>query len=175
MAILPIVKMGHPQLAKRAEPVTDWGDWLKELVEDMVETMNAANGVGLAANQVGLPHDLAIIDVGAGTSESQLLVLTNPEIVESHGSVKEEEGCLSVPLLTAEVVRPERVVARFRDIEGQEQEIEGDGLLGKALCHEIDHLHGMLYIQRIKGMRGELVRRRARKMRDRGEWEDVYP
>ena len=175
MAILPIVKMGHEQLGKRAEPVTDWGDWLQELVRDMTETMHAANGVGLAANQVGLPHDLAIIDVHAGTSESDLLVLTNPEIVETSGLVKEEEGCLSVPLLSAEVVRPERVVAKFQDAEGKEQTIEGDGLLAKALVHEIDHLHGFLYLQRIKGMRGELVRRRARKMRDRGEWDDVYP
>jgi peptide deformylase len=175
VAILPIVKMGHEQLAKRAESVTDWGDWLQELVRDMNETMNAANGVGLAANQVGLPHDLAIIDVDPGTSESNLIVLTNPEIIETRGSVKEEEGCLSVPGMSAEVVRPEWVVARFQDAEGKEQTIESDGLLAKALVHEIDHLQGFLYLQRIKGMRGELVRRRARKMRDRGEWDDVYP
>ena len=128
MAILPIVKMGHEQLAKRAEPVTDWGDWLLELVRDMTETMHAANGVGLAANQVGLPHDLAIIDVHAGTSESDLIILTNAEIVETSGSIKEEEGCLSVPGLSAEVVRPERVVARFQDAAGIEPAIEADGL-----------------------------------------------
>lgn len=175
MAILPIVKMGHERLGLRAEPVTDWGDWLQELVRDMVETMNAAHGVGLAANQVGLPHDLAIIDVDAGTSESSLIVLTNPEIVETSGTVKEEEGCLSIPGLTAEVERPARVVARYQDEHGVERTIEGEGLLAKALVHEIDHLNGILYVQRIKGVRGDLVRRRARKMRDRGEWEDVYP
>lgn len=175
MAILPIVKMGHERLGMRAEPVTDWGDWLQELIADMNETMNAAHGVGLAANQVGLPHDLTIIDVEAGTPESELIVLTNPVIVESFGQVKEEEGCLSVPGMTAEVTRAERVIVRYQDRHGEEKTIEGEGLLGKALQHEIDHLHGTLYIQKIKGVRGDLVRRRARKMRDRGEWEDVYP
>jgi peptide deformylase len=175
VAVLPIVKMGHDALARRAEPVTDWGDWLQDLVRDMVETMNAAHGVGLAANQVGLPHDLAIIDVAAGTSESSLLVLTNAEILELSGEVKEEEGCLSIPGLVAEVARPERAVVRCRDEHGDERIVEGEGLLARALCHEIDHLHGKLFIQRIPGVRGDLVRRRARKMRKSGDWEDVYP
>lgn len=175
MAILPIVKMGHERLGLRAEPVTDWGDWLQELVADMEETMNAAQGVGLAANQVGLPHDLAIIDCHAGTPESDLLVLTNPKIVESFGSVKEEEGCLSVPGLSAEVTRAERVLVEYQDRHGESCTIEGTGLMAKALQHEIDHLQGLLYLQRIKGVRGDLLKRRARKARDRGEWEDVYP
>jgi len=175
VAILPIVKMGHERLGLRAEPVTDWGDWLQELVADMEETMNAAHGVGLAANQVGLPHDLAIIDCHAGTPETDLLVLTNPVIVETFGTVREEEGCLSVPGLTAEVARAERVIVEYQDRLGEKRTIEGTGLMAKALQHEIDHLHGLLYVQRVKGVRGDLLRRRARKMRDRGEWEDVYP
>lgn len=178
MSVLSIVKMGASALKQKARPVTAWDDALRELVEDMEETMHAAHGIGLAANQVGLPHDLAIIDVladAAKSDKSELFVLTNPVMVETHGEVRAEEGCLSIPGLVAEVVRPERVVVKYQDLHGEESFLEAEGLLARALCHELDHLSGKLFIQMIPGIRGEMVRRKARKMARTGEWEDVHP
>lgn len=175
MTVMRICKLGDEVLGRPTSPVEDWGDDLQRLVADMEETMHAAQGVGLAANQVGLSLRLAIIDVAPGTQESHLWVLTNPEIVEAEGDQKEEEGCLSVPGLAALVERPARVVARYQDLDGAWQEIEGTGLLARALCHEIDHLDGKLFIQRIAGLRGDMVRRRARKMSRDGSWDDVHP
>ncbi|MEM7248780.1 MAG: peptide deformylase [Acidobacteriota bacterium] len=174
MSILKIVTMGHEALTKEAEPVTDWGDRLELLVRDMQETMLFARGVGLAANQVGLPDNLTIIDINAGTSKSELFVLTNPEIVESSGQVKEEEGCLSIPGFMVEVVRPEKVVVKYQDERSDEQFIEASGLMARALCHELDHLNGRLFIENLKGLKGDMARRKAKKMQRRGEFDDYY-
>ena len=175
MTTLPIVKFGHEALSHAADPVTTWDEELEKLVRDMEETMLAARGVGLAANQVGLPQSLAIIDLNPGTQSSELWVLTNPEIVETSGALKEEEGCLSIPGVTAMVERPEKVVVRFHDLRGDEKYIEGTGLLARALCHELDHLAGMLFPQRILGMRGDLLRSRVKKLLREEAWKDVYP
>ncbi len=175
MSVLRICKFGDPVLAHRTDPVKAWNEELERLVRDMEETMHAARGIGLAANQVGIAQQLAIIDLAPGTQKSELWVLTNPEIVESSGSIKEEEGCLSIPGFTEVVERPEKVVVKFRDLRGDEQFIEGSGLLARALCHELDHLDGTLFPQRIRGMRGELVRKRVKKAAQAGEWEEVFP
>lgn len=175
LTILRIEKLGSEVLGHETEPITAWDEELRSLVEDMQETMLAARGVGLAANQVGISRRVAIIDLAPGTEESELHVLTNPEILETDGAIREDEGCLSVPGLTAIVERPERVVARYRDLEGVEREMEGTGLMARALCHEIDHLNGMLYVQRVPGIRGDMLRRKARKMQRQGAWEDVHP
>lgn len=175
MSVLRICKFGEDVLARKADPVTAWDEELERLVRNMEETMHQAQGVGLAANQVGIARDLAILDLNPGTQKSELWVLTNPEIVESTGSIKEEEGCLSIPGVTAIVERPEKVVVRFRDLRGDEKFIEGSGLLARALCHELDHLNGTLFPQRIPGMRGDLLKRRVRKMSQTGEWDDVVP
>lgn len=175
MPVLPIVKYGNAALTRRAAPVTSWDERLEQLVREMEETMHAAHGVGLAANQVGRPDDLAIIDLNPGTQSSELWVLTNPEIVEASGCIKEEEGCLSIPGFTALVERPERVVVKFRDLRGDEKFIEGSGLLARALCHELDHLAGMLFPQRIGGVRGDLARSRVKKLAREDAWKDVFP
>ena len=175
MSVLRICKFGEAVLARKTERVESWDDTLERLVRDMEETMHAARGVGLAANQVGVARRLAIIDLAPATDKSELWVLANPEIVEAHGTVKDEEGCLSIPNFTCPVERPERVVVRYTDPRGDEKFIEGSGLLARALCHEIDHLDGMLFPQRIPGMRGDLAKRRVRKLSQSGEWDDVVP
>jgi peptide deformylase len=173
--VLRICKFGEDVLARKTELISAWDDELELLVRDMEETMHAARGVGLAANQVGIGRRLAIIDLEPGTAQSHLWVLRNPEIVESSGSIKDDEGCLSIPGLSAPVDRPERVVVRYIDQRGDEQFVEGEGLLARALCHEIDHLNGMLFPQRIPGMRGDLFKRRVKKMSKSGEWDEVVP
>jgi peptide deformylase len=175
MAVMRICKFGEEVLNKRTDPVTAWNEELERIVREMEETMHAARGIGLAANQVGLAKQLAIIDLAPGTQKSELWVLTNPEIVEATGAVKEEEGCLSIPGFTEMVERPEKVVVRFHDLAGDEKFIEASGLMARALCHELDHLDGTLFPQRIRGMRGDLVRKRVKKAAKSGEWEEVFP
>ena len=175
MSVLPIVKFGHDVLSRKTEPVAAWGDELERLVRDMEETMHAARGIGLAANQVCLSMRLAIIDLEPATERSELWVLANPEIVESSGIVKESEGCLSIPGVFELVERPERVVVRYQELRGDEKVVEGTGLLARALCHEIDHLNGLLFPQRIRGLRGDLVKRRVKKMARSGQFDEVHP
>lgn len=175
MSVLRICKFGEEVLNRKTDPVTAWNEELERIVREMEETMHAARGIGLAANQVGLPKQLAIIDLNPGTQRSELWVLTNPEIVEATGSVKDEEGCLSIPGFTELVERPEKVVVRFRDLAGDEKFIEGSGLMARALCHELDHLNGMLFPQRIRGLRGDLVRKRVKKAAKSGEFDETEP
>jgi peptide deformylase len=175
MTVLDIVKYGGEVLHRRTEPVTQWDGALAQIVRDMEETMHAARGIGLAANQVGIPLRLAIIDLAPKQPESKLWILVNPEIVEKDGLVRDDEGCLSIPEYSAPTDRPERVVARFQDLEGRTQEVEGTGLMARALCHEIDHLDGFVFVDRIRGMRGDLARSRVKKMARSGEWDDVHP
>jgi peptide deformylase len=175
VSVLRICKFGEEVLNRKTDPVTAWNEELERIVREMEETMHAARGIGLAANQVGLGKRLAILDLNPGTQKSELWVLTNPEIVETAGAVKDEEGCLSIPGFTEIVERPEKVVVRFQDLAGEEKFIEGSGLLARALCHELDHLEGTLFPMRIRGMRGDLVRKRVKKAAKSGEWEEVYP
>ena len=150
-------------LKERAVPVDDFGESLQELVDDMVETMYDAPGIGLAAPQVGVSHRLLVIDLSSGTEVDELLVLVNPEIVSTEGEVESEEGCLSLPGLTLKMCRPERVVARGQDRHGEELEIEAEGLLARALQHEIDHLNGVLLIDRLHPIRRELLKKKLKR------------
>ena len=175
MAVLCIVKYGEEVLSTKTQAISTWDERLEQLVRDMEETMHAARGIGLAANQVGLSTRLAIIDLEPGGEKSLLWVLTNPEIVESSGTLKESEGCLSIPGVFELVERPEKVVVRYQDLRGDEKFVEGSGLLARALCHELDHLNGTLFPQRITGLRGDLVRRRVRKLARTGDWDESYP
>jgi len=167
---LPIVVYGDPVLEKKGAKIKEINDEIKQLVEDMYETMKAAPGIGLAAPQVGKSLQLAIIDLSAGENPEERIVLINPEIVEEEGLQKEEEGCLSFPGIFGFVERPERVKVKYTDIDGTEKTIEAEGLLARALCHEIDHLNGILFITKFAPVKKQLVMKKIKKLIKEGRW-----
>ncbi|MCY4567528.1 MAG: peptide deformylase [Candidatus Poribacteria bacterium] len=150
---------GDPVLRKRAEPVAEITDAELQLAEQMLETLYATgNGIGLAATQVGILKRLLIVDIGeVDDEEYEPLVLFNPEILSSDGEIVAEEGCLSIPDVTADVKRPEQIVVEGINVERQRIRIEADGLLARVLLHEIDHLNGVLFIDRISGLKRRLL------------------
>jgi peptide deformylase len=166
----PIVKHGHETLHRRAEPVAAVTPEIQALVDDMIETMYAAPGIGLAAPQVGVPVRLFVIDLSVGRRGDDLIVLVNPEFAEREGMQLEEEGCLSIPGFTSTVARPERVVVRGLDRDGKPRTFEGTGLLARAFQHEMDHLDGTLFVDRLRGFNRELIVRRIQKLRRAGQW-----
>lgn len=170
MAVLPIVKYGAEALRLPAQPVTDIDDSLQKLIDDMVETMYAAPGVGLAANQVGVSKRLMLIDLSVGKRRGELHVFINPEIIESEGEVTEEEGCLSIPDFVEVVTRPERVKLRYTDRNGVERTMWGDGLMARAMCHEIDHLNGTLFVDHLRGFKKDRILRKIGKLAKSGMW-----
>lgn len=170
MAVLPIRKYGDEVLRRPTEPVTTFDEALQRLIDDMVETMHAAPGVGLAANQVGVGRRLAVIDLSAGKRSGEVHVLINPEIVEVQGRASDVEGCLSIPDMTENVARPERVRARFFDRNGQPRELTGEGLLARALSHEIDHLEGRLFLDHLRGFKRDRILKRIQKLARAGMW-----
>jgi peptide deformylase len=166
----PLVRYGGPGLHQLAAPVTTFDESLDRLISDMVDTMYAAPGIGLAAPQVGVPLRVAVIDLTAGKKGGELLTLINPEFLERDGMQLEEEGCLSLPGFNATVARPARAVVRALDRTGKERVIEGAGLLARALQHEIDHLDGLLFLDRLRGIRRDLMVRKIRKLQRAGRW-----
>jgi peptide deformylase len=168
--IYPIVKYGQEVLEKSAQPVTEFGAKLEKLVADMFETMYAANGVGLAAPQIGIALRLSVIDTTSGQDPKAKLVLANPTVIAMEGEQVQDEGCLSLPDFRAKTPRPERATVRAQDVQGQEFTMTGEGLLARAFCHEIDHLNGKLFIQHIGRLKRESIKRRVRKMAKAGEW-----
>lgn len=170
MAVLPICKYGDPVLRERATDVTEITPELHVLIDDMVDTMYAAPGVGLAANQVGVSKRLMLIDLSVGEDPAQLHVFINPEIVETEGEITEEEGCLSIPDFVEIVTRPEWLRVKYLDREGNEQEMEAEGLMARAVCHEIDHLNGALFIDYLRGLKKERILKRIQKVIRLGGW-----
>ena len=168
--IHPVVKYGSEVLLKPAAPVTVFDGDLERLLEDMFESMYAANGVGLAAPQIGIPRRIAVVDVSAGKDPKAKIVLINPEIIATEGQQKEEEGCLSVPGFRETVKRPQRATVRALDRKGREFTLQGEGLLARAFCHETDHLNGRLFISHLSTLKRDLILRRIRKMTKAGEW-----
>jgi peptide deformylase len=168
--IYPIVKYGREVLEKPADPVVNFDGNLEKLVADMFETMYAANGVGLAAPQIGLSLRLSVIDTTSGEDPKTKLVLANPVIVSMEGEHVLEEGCLSLPDFRAKTARPQRVTVRAQDVHGKEYTMTGEDLLARAFCHEIDHLNGMLFISHIGRLKRESIKRKVRKMMKAGEW-----
>ena len=146
MALREIRVQGDPVLGKVCKPITEVTPKIVDLIDDMIETMYEANGVGLAAPQVGILKRLVVIDVGEGP-----IVMINPTIVSADGEQTGSEGCLSVPGKAGQVTRPNHVVARFFDEEMNECEVEGTELLARAICHELDHLDGHLYVEKVEG------------------------
>jgi peptide deformylase len=168
--IRPILRYGASVLHEQARPVDALTPEIDRLVDDMIDTMYAAPGVGLAAPQVGVPLRVFVVDVSVGRDPDGLLVFINPEIVERDGMQLEEEGCLSVPGFNATVVRPSRVVLKGRDRQWQEQQREGTGLLARAFQHEIDHLDGQMFVDRLRGLKRDLIVRKIRKLTRAGKW-----
>ena len=168
--IYPIVKYGQEVLEKPAEPVTEFDGELKKLVTDMFETMYAANGVGLAAPQIGIAKRLCVIDITSGQDPNARLVLANPVIISVEEEQVQEEGCLSLPDFRAKTPRPLRATVQAQDVTGQEITLSGEGLLARAFCHETDHLNGMLFISHLTHLKRESIKRKIRKMAKAGEW-----
>lgn len=168
--IYPIVKYGDPVLEKPAEPVTEFNDELRKLVEDMFESMYAAHGVGLAAPQIGISKRLAVIDVTFKEDPDAKLVLANPEIIHAEGHHTQQEGCLSVPEFREPVKRAKVVTVRAQDIEGHWYEKTGEDLLARAFLHETDHLNGRLYLQHLSALKRDMMKRKIRKLMKAGEW-----
>ena len=168
--IRPILKYGDQVLhepARRVDEVT--GD-IDRLVEDMIETMYAAPGIGLAATQVGVGLRIFVCDVSNGRSQTDLLTFINPEFVERSGMQLEEEGCLSIPGFNATVARPSHAVVKGLNRAGEPQIVEGNGLLARCFQHEMDHLEGTLFVDRLRGLQKDLILRKVRKLTRSGKW-----
>lgn len=165
-----VVKYPEAVLSRRADEITEFNAALKKLVEDMFTSMYAAQGIGLAAPQISIGKRLTVIDVSFQKEPKDKLVLINPVILEARGRQLEEEGCLSLPEIREKVQRSAWVKVRAQDVTGTTFEVEGEELLARALQHEIDHLDGVLFIDRISRLKRELVLRKIRKMQRNGEW-----
>ncbi len=160
MSVLEIKKYPEKILRKKTSPVREFNSDIQKLIDDMIETMYTASGVGLAANQVGVSKQVMTIDVGSDERPASLVILINPEIISSDGEVETEEGCLSLPGYTTFLKRAERIKVKGLDRNGEPVEIEGNGFLSRALQHEIDHLNGVLLIDRIGRVKKELFKKR---------------
>jgi peptide deformylase len=170
MAVLPILTQESPILRQKAKRVPRVDSSIRKLIDDMVDTMIAAPGVGLAAPQVGVALRVFVVDVSVGRDANGLIVLINPEFVERDGVQLEEEGCLSVPGFNATVMRPLRAVVKGRDRNWEERTHEGNGLLARAFQHEMDHLEGTLFVDRLRGIKRDLIVRKIRKLSRSGKW-----
>ncbi len=168
--IYPITKYGAAVLEGPTTPIEKFDDELAKLCDDMFESMYVAQGVGLAATQIGLSKRLAVIDVSVGKNPEARLVLANPEIIHVEGDQREEEGCLSLPGFRGNVLRPAYVTMRAQNVKGEVYEMRGEGLLARAFCHEIDHLDGILFLQHLSMLKRDLIKRRIRKLRKTGDW-----
>jgi len=164
LAIRKILTYPEPLLKELSKPLAEVNNETKALISDMLETMYDAPGIGLAAPQIGVLKRVIVLDIDSREGERRPLALVNPEIVKSSGETSYEEGCLSVPEYTAEIVRSEHVTVKGLDGEGSPLVIEADGLLAIALQHEIDHLDGVLFVDRLGGMKRDIFRRKYKKL-----------
>jgi peptide deformylase len=165
-----IVRYGGDVLHQPARNVEAVTPEITALVDDMVATMYAAPGIGLAAPQVGVPLRVFVIDLSVGRDASALITMINPAFVEREGLQLEEEGCLSLPGFTATVARPQRAVIKGLGRDGREHTVEGTGLLARAFQHEMDHLDGRLFVDRLRGIKRDLIVRKIRKLSRSGQW-----
>jgi peptide deformylase len=166
----PILRLGDSILSETARPVEVITPEIETLIDDMIETMYAAPGIGLAAPQVGVALRIFVLDLSVGRDPAALHVMVNPEFVERDGMQLEEEGCLSVPGFTSTVARPKRVVVKGLNRQGESQTLEGTGLMARALQHEIDHLNGCLFVDRLRGISKDLIVRKIKKLAKAGKW-----
>jgi peptide deformylase len=164
MSLLPIHLLGSPVLREPSAPVPEVTDEVRRLVDDMFETMDGAEGVGLAANQIGMAIRVAVVD-----AEGSRIAMINPTIAEASGKAREEEGCLSIPDVYGEVTRPERIVLEATDQHGAPYRLEAAGLLARAIQHEIDHLDGILFLDRLSPMKRRLLVAKYRREHKEGD------
>lgn len=170
--VLKILKYGEPVLEQPTSAVTDFhSSAFKQLIDDMFETMYAAKGVGLAAPQVGVSQQITVIDTSVGEDESKKVVLVNPEIISREGTQVGEEGCLSIPGFREPVTRAAKVTVKAQNEKGEPIEIAGEELLARAFQHEIDHLHGKLFISHLSALKRDIIRRKIKKLQKAGEWD----
>ena len=168
--IRPILRYGADVLHRPASPVGEITPDIKRLVDDMIQTMYAAPGVGLAATQVGVPLRIFVADVSLGRNPADLITFINPEFVERDGMQLEDEGCLSVPGFNATLARPSRAVVKGLNRDGGDQVVEATGLLARCFQHEMDHLEGTLFVDRLRGLQKDLILRRIKKLSRSGKW-----
>jgi peptide deformylase len=169
--IRPIVLWGSEVLEKPSDLVSNITDAEVKLVQDMIETMYKAPGVGLAAPQVGVGKRIMVTDTSSGEKKDHLFTLFNPEIVSTEGEQFEDEGCLSIPGFSSIVQRPKKVVIRGLDVNGKEIFIEGSDLLARAFCHEMDHLDGRFFLDHLSFLKRDMIKRRIKKLIRQGKWE----
>ncbi len=169
MAVLSIRQYPDPVLRRECPPVERFDDELRRLAEDMIETMHAAPGIGLAAPQVGSEARLAVVDLSAGEDPEAVRVLVNPRIQDTDGKGVELEGCLSISDLSEKVTRPMRILVEAQDLDGRALRFEAEDWLARAICHEIDHLDGVLFVDRLRGLRREKAKRALRRLREENE------
>jgi peptide deformylase len=168
--VLPILKYGATELKTPSQPITVFNGELEKIARNMIETMYSAPGIGLAAPQIGINIRLSTIDLSVGEDPAQLIVICNPEIITLDGEQKSEEGCLSIPEFTDTVIRPRKVVVRGVNLHGEEMRFEGTDLLARCFSHEIDHLDGILFIDRLSSLKKTLIRNKIKKLAKAGEW-----
>ena len=168
--IRPILRYGADVLHAPATPVGDITSDIQQIIDDMIQTMYAAPGIGLAATQIGVGLRIFVCDVSAGKSATDLLTFINPEFGERDGMQLEEEGCLSLPGFNATVARPSRAVVTGLNRNGEPQTVEGTGLLARCFQHEMDHLDGTLFVDRLRGLQKDLILRKVRKLSKTGKW-----
>jgi peptide deformylase len=169
MAVWEILKYPHPLLKRRSEKVERMDEETRRLIEDMTETMYHANGIGLAACQIGIPRRIIVLDVSPIDPEHNLFVMINPEVISEEGEIDHEEGCLSVPDCFEKVKRREKICVRGLSPEGKEIEVVGEGILGFALQHEIDHINGIVILDRMSRLKREIYRNKVKKEKRKGE------
>ena len=168
--IRPILRHGADVLHAPASPVAEITPDIQQLIDDMIQTMYAAPGIGLAAPQVGVPLRIFVCDVTVGRNPQDLMTFINPEFVASEGTQLEEEGCLSLPGLNATVARPARAVLKGLNRKGEDQVVEASGLLARCFQHEMDHLDGTLFVDRLRGLKKDFMLRKIRKLTRSGKW-----
>jgi len=169
VAVLEILKYPHPLLKKRCEEVDRIDGVVKKLIRDMTETMYQANGIGLAACQVGVSRRVIVVDVGPIDPEKEFFAMVNPEVISEEGEIEHEEGCLSVPDCLEKLKRKEKVLIRGFSPVGKEIEISAEGILAIAIQHEIDHINGVLILDRISRLKREIYRNKLKKERRKKE------
>lgn len=168
--IVPILKYGAPELKTVSKPVDAFNGELERIVQNMFDTMYGSPGIGLAAAQIGINIQLTTVDISVGEDAAKRIILCNPEIISAEGEQKADEGCLSIPDFSETVSRPMKMIVRAQNVYGEPIQIEAEGILARCLSHEIDHLQGILFVDRLSPLKRTLIRNKIKKLSKAGNW-----